>query len=58
MDQILIGSVPDGLVHGCLCGLLCPSCVMSVTNYIRAGLFFRDGLWFLVLHSLTDSLTH
>ena len=43
-------------------GLLCPSCVMSVTNYIRDGLFVRDELCFLVLqllsYSVTQSLSH
>ena len=70
MDQILIGNVRDGLVHGCLYPweatstggvqrLLCPSCVMSVTNYIRDGLFIiRDGLCFgFYTHSLIHSLT-
>ena len=32
--------------------------VMSVADYIRDGLFVRDGLCFLVLQSPTHSLTH
>ena len=64
MEAVFVALISDGgnVQRGCSMyvrrGLLCPSFVISLTDYIRDGLFVRGGLCVLILHSFTHSFIH